>query len=338
LISEEQPGVTARFIQGDFVGSPNIITDGLGNVVGRAKNLPFGERLEQRGEKSIRRYTNHEDEDGSAIYMQARTYLPVFGRFGQVDPMYDQRVYAKDTWNLYGYVANNPVTTTDPDGKDPSAYCDGDNASGGSTAKMQRERYEEGQKRAEEERVEARLDRQFNAIARESQSGTGDLPPVPGAVAQPNGGNGFPAPSGSPVDRSMVSTDGGGAQKVAATPATPKEVKDAYTKAYQEWWKNRPEQFRTWGPFSNAIGWWTSKDKPVCIDYAEAAAKYMNGKVSIPGTGAYAVWNTERNTDSLGRFERTAPAGSHANIRVFMTASDGRAQQVTWFDPWWKWL
>jgi RHS repeat-associated protein len=119
LLSEERP-VGPRYVQGDQVGSPNLLTDALGVVTSVSKNLPFGERfvnLGEVGEKSLRRFTSHLDQPGSVIYMQARDYLPVFGRFAQVDPEYDQKVYSKDSWNLYGYVANNPVTHVDPTGK-----------------------------------------------------------------------------------------------------------------------------------------------------------------------------------------------------------------------------
>ena len=116
LLSEERPdGVF--YVQGDQVGSPNIITNASGAVVGRSKNMPFGERFGNSGEKSLRRYTNHEDQDGSAIYMQARTYLPTYGKFAQVDPAYDQTKDDPETWNLYNYLTNNPVTHTDPDGR-----------------------------------------------------------------------------------------------------------------------------------------------------------------------------------------------------------------------------
>lgn len=118
LISEEKSTGTF-WMQGDQVGSPNIITNTSGAVVGRSKNLPFGERFGQTGEKSARRYTNHEYQEGCAIYMQARTYLPAYGKFAQVDPAYDQTKDDPESWNLYNYVTNNPVTHTDPDGREP---------------------------------------------------------------------------------------------------------------------------------------------------------------------------------------------------------------------------
>lgn len=92
LLSEEAPEGTT-YLQGDQVGSPNLVTDATGAVVGRSKNLPFGERFGQSGVKPSRRFTNHEDQPGSAVYLQARTYLPMYGKFAQVDPAYDQ---AKD--------------------------------------------------------------------------------------------------------------------------------------------------------------------------------------------------------------------------------------------------
>ena len=120
LISESLP-TGAIYIQGDQVGSPNLITNSSGVLINRTKNLPFGERLLDGlpgVPKSLRRYTNHEeDPDSNAIYMQARTYLAAYGKFAQVDPAYDQTKDDPESWNLYNYVTNNPVTHTDPDGR-----------------------------------------------------------------------------------------------------------------------------------------------------------------------------------------------------------------------------
>ena len=117
-LAEDQPGMGTTFIQSDFVGSPSVMTDASGTVIGRSKNLPFGERMSSWGQKTIRRYTNHEDDsDSGAIYMQAREQLPAYGKFAQVDPAYDQTKDDPESWNLYTYVTNNPVTHTDPDGR-----------------------------------------------------------------------------------------------------------------------------------------------------------------------------------------------------------------------------
>ncbi len=117
LISEDTTLDGTIYIQGDQVGSPTIISNSAGIKIGESKNLPFGERFGSTGTKSSRRYTNHEDQPGSAIYMQARMYLPAYGKFAQVDPAYDQTKDDPESWNLYGYVTNNPVTHSDPDGR-----------------------------------------------------------------------------------------------------------------------------------------------------------------------------------------------------------------------------
>jgi RHS repeat-associated protein len=109
----EVRGSTKVYQQGDHLGTPGILTNASGVVMGRQKALPFGERMSGTGEKSLRRFTNHEDGSGYPIYMQARTYLPTYGRFAQVDPAYD---HSEDGLNLYSYCSNNPVTRTDPDG------------------------------------------------------------------------------------------------------------------------------------------------------------------------------------------------------------------------------
>ena len=106
------------FEQGDPVGTPNLLSNAAGQVMGRRKSLPFGERLVETGVCSSLRFTSHEeDPDSGAIYMQARSYLAAYGKFAQVDPAYDQTKDDPESWNLYNYCTNNPVTRTDPDGR-----------------------------------------------------------------------------------------------------------------------------------------------------------------------------------------------------------------------------
>jgi len=51
-----------------------------------------------------------QEQDSNVNYMGARFYDPDFGRFLQVDP-------AREFWNSYSYVGNNPVMGTDPTGE-----------------------------------------------------------------------------------------------------------------------------------------------------------------------------------------------------------------------------
>src|SRR5690349_4362348 len=52
--------------------------------------------------------------DLGMYYYKARIYSPTLGRFLQTDPSGLQ-----GGMNIYGYVGNNPISTTDPDGMRP---------------------------------------------------------------------------------------------------------------------------------------------------------------------------------------------------------------------------
>lgn len=114
------------------------------------------------------------------------------------------------------------------------------------------------------------------------------------------------------------------------------ETRKAYSDAYEKWWQNRPEQFRTWGPLSNLANTW-DQTAPVCDDYARAAAGAMNAEVKVPGTGAYAVWDNESPTGVLGKFQQTQPDGwlwNHSVVRVYATTPSGQPFEIATFDPW----
>lgn len=104
--------------QVDHLGSPRVITGPTGTLEGTQKYLPFGELLEQSGTfKTAKGFTNHEQTEASGlIYMQARFYLPWYGRFASPDPALDQHFTESQSWNIYAYVRNNPVMSTDPTG------------------------------------------------------------------------------------------------------------------------------------------------------------------------------------------------------------------------------
>ncbi|WP_306590661.1 hypothetical protein [Geothrix sp. 21YS21S-4] len=60
LICEDRPSGRV-YLQGDHLGTPSVLTNAAGTVIGRQKSLPFGERMGGSDEKSFRRFTNHED-------------------------------------------------------------------------------------------------------------------------------------------------------------------------------------------------------------------------------------------------------------------------------------
>ncbi len=116
--------------QVDHLGSPCIVTGPSGSLESQQKYLPYGELLEQikQGQTSIttaKGYTGHEQTDPSGlIYMQARFYVPWFGRFASPDPARDQHFEETQSWNIYSYVRNSPIMSTDPTGME-SADGDG---------------------------------------------------------------------------------------------------------------------------------------------------------------------------------------------------------------------
>jgi len=109
-------GVTVT--QVDHLGSPRVMTRPGGQMI-RQKFLPFGETLESGLPQTAKGFTGHEQTDVSGlIYMQARFYLPMYGRFASPDPKRDEHFEDTQGWNIYSYCGNNPVMRIDPDGMD----------------------------------------------------------------------------------------------------------------------------------------------------------------------------------------------------------------------------
>jgi len=110
------PKVT--FHQRDHLGSLRLVTDATGAVVEAHDYYPFGGEMGPVGASSRRKFTGHErDEETGLDYMLARYYPASMGRFLSVDPGFDVQSENPQSWNLYGYVRNNPGNATDPDGR-----------------------------------------------------------------------------------------------------------------------------------------------------------------------------------------------------------------------------
>ena len=60
-------------------------------------------------------YTGHVGDNTGLVYMQARYYDPVIGRFYSNDPLGYRGVHS---FNRYAYANNNPYKYIDPDGRD----------------------------------------------------------------------------------------------------------------------------------------------------------------------------------------------------------------------------
>ncbi len=118
LLSATLQAETVTYYHTDALGTPVAATDESGNVLWREHYSPFGEKLDnsQASQSNTVGYTGHQfDSDTGLVYMQARYYDPVIGRFYSNDPVGFSRV---DNFNRYAYAANNPYRYTDPDGRD----------------------------------------------------------------------------------------------------------------------------------------------------------------------------------------------------------------------------
>lgn len=99
-----------RYLHADWLGSPRLATKADGTTLWREHFDPYGKKLNGAVEK--RGFTGHAyDAETGMTYMLARYYDADVGRFLMTDP-----IGSKDDFNLYSYVKNNPLNSTDPTG------------------------------------------------------------------------------------------------------------------------------------------------------------------------------------------------------------------------------
>ncbi|WP_190322036.1 RHS repeat domain-containing protein [Candidatus Enterovibrio escicola] len=115
---------TVTYYHTDALGTPVAATDEGGHVLWREHYSPFGEKLDdsQASQSSNVGYTGHQfDSDTGLVYMQARYYDPVIGRFYSNDPISAVEHFNTPNgihgFNRYAYANNNPYKYIDPDGK-----------------------------------------------------------------------------------------------------------------------------------------------------------------------------------------------------------------------------
>jgi len=112
---------TITYFHNDLAGSPLVATNEQGQVIWRENYRPYGERLVNSAAASgnaVWFTSRRQDAESGLVYMGARHYDPVAGRFVSTDPVgFDEGNI--HSFNRYAYANNNPYRYVDPDGRSP---------------------------------------------------------------------------------------------------------------------------------------------------------------------------------------------------------------------------
>jgi RHS repeat-associated protein len=118
-------GSDAEWFLGDALGSVRQLVDDDGDVVLARDYTPFGQPLTESGTGSSGYAFTGEQYDlyVKYVYLRARWYSPLDGRFVSVDP-WPGSIRQPRTLHKYLYVTNDPVNLADPSGFQPEDRSD----------------------------------------------------------------------------------------------------------------------------------------------------------------------------------------------------------------------
>ncbi|MEE2023263.1 RHS repeat-associated core domain-containing protein [Alkalimonas mucilaginosa] len=130
IVERSGDSITTRYVYTDHLGSVDVITNAIGQLIEKLSFDAFGKRraVFTQGGQSIalnlstllaithQGFTGHQQVDHAGIVqMGGRIYDAHIGRFLQADP-FVQSPSNSQNFNRYSYVLNNPLSYTDPSG------------------------------------------------------------------------------------------------------------------------------------------------------------------------------------------------------------------------------
>ncbi|WP_342596956.1 peroxidase family protein [Cyanobacterium aponinum UTEX 3222] len=116
VLAQEDGNGDVVWLLRDYLGTIRDLVDNTGDVVNHLTYDSYGNVVSETDATvdSRYRFTGREwDEEIDLYYYRARYYSGETGRFISVDPI----SFDSGTYNLYGYVDNNPVSNSDPLGQ-----------------------------------------------------------------------------------------------------------------------------------------------------------------------------------------------------------------------------
>ncbi|HEY1578784.1 MAG TPA: RHS repeat-associated core domain-containing protein [Terracidiphilus sp.] len=121
---------TTHFTFSDWLGTERSRATLTGAVCGTTTSLPFGDNQVTSGScsnSSPMHFTGKERDTESGLdNFETRYYGSNLGRFTRPDDAFaDQQADDPQSWNIYSYVRNNPLSNTDPSGHECVSDVDG---------------------------------------------------------------------------------------------------------------------------------------------------------------------------------------------------------------------
>jgi len=126
ILSPAVQAGTITYFHNDLAGSPVVATNEQGQVIWRESYRPYGERLVNSpaaSGNSVWFTSRRQDAESGLVYLGARHYDPVAGRFVSTDPAgFDEgNVHS---FNRYAYANDNPFRYKDPNGRAAETILD----------------------------------------------------------------------------------------------------------------------------------------------------------------------------------------------------------------------